>query len=327
MARTDEKAEQTLILLQQKKSVENVIDQLCLDENEWYRVSSKAYALHLKKARKQCKEDEKNSHVACTSNDEIKDLIKLNNDMANFALSLPIIATMADYERVKMFLEDMPKNETILLALVEEITMSPRIRALQKKGRFEHFQPFIEFVDFIEAATLCYFRGNYISSYLTLVPIVEGIMLRWLGYYGQGKKPDFETLRKFFSKSYTRQPCPGNPLFHEVYTKVCDKIVNEHLYKPSDQGQSYANFNRHLAVHLLGSSQFTTKENCIRLFLLIDTMTELYHYETHCSDPRFYLTNEQIREEYQIYTQLLSEQVIMNTPEKKLWKSFEIRSS
>lgn len=321
MARTEEKAEQTLILLQQKKSVGNVIEQLCLDDNEWYRVSSKAYALHLKKARKQRKEDEKKLHVSCTSNDKIKDIIKLNNDMADLALSLPTVATMADYERVQILLEDMPKNETALLTLVEEITMSPRMRALQKKGRFEHFQPFIEFVDFIEAATLCYFRGNYISSYLTLVPIAEGIILRWLGYSGQGKKPDFETLRKFFSKSHTRQPCPGNPLFHEVYTKVCDKIFNEHLYKPSDQGQAYANFNRHLAVHLLDNSQFTTKENCIRLFLLIDTMTELYHYETYCSDPMFYLTREQIQQEYQIYTQLLTEQAMINTPEKKLLKS------
>ena len=69
------------------------------------------------------------------------------------------------------------------------------------------------------------------------------------------------------------------------------------------------------------SSQFTTKENCIRLFLLIDTMTELYHYETYCSDPRFYLTWEQIQQEYQIYTQLLTEQAMINTPEKKLLKS------
>ena len=62
MARTEEKAEQTLILLQQNKSVKNVIEQLCLNDNEWYRVSSKAYALHLKKAHKQRKEDEK-SHM------------------------------------------------------------------------------------------------------------------------------------------------------------------------------------------------------------------------------------------------------------------------
>ncbi|MCT7567024.1 hypothetical protein [Aliarcobacter butzleri] len=321
MARTEEKAKQTLILLQQNNSVKNVIEQLCSDENEWHRVSSKAYALHLKKARKQLKEDEKKSHVICTSNDEIKDIIKLNSYMADFALSFPTIATMTDYKRVQILLEDMPNNETTLLALVEEITMNPRIRALQKKGRFEHFQPFIEFVDFIEAATLCYFRGNYISSYLTLVPIAEGIILRWLGYSGQGKKPDFETIRKFFSNSHTRQPCPSNPLFHEVYTKVCDKIFNEHLYKPSEQGQAYANFNRHLAAHLLDSSQFTTKENCIRLFLLIDTMTELYYYETYCSDPRFYLTEEHILQEFQIYKQLLTEQVMLNTPEKKLLKS------
>lgn len=318
MAKTEEKAKQALILLQQKNSVANVIAQLCLDNNEWYRVSSKAYALHLKEARKQLKEDEKNPNMSCTSSDEIQDIIKLNHAMADLALSLPTIATMADYKKAQMLLGDISKNEVALLALVEEITMNPRIRALQKKGRFEHFQPFVEFINLIEAATLCYFRGNYISSYLTLIPIAEGIILRWLGYSGQGKKPDFETLRQFFSKSYIRQPCPGNPLFHEVYTKVCDKIFNEHLYKPSEQGHAYANFNRHLAAHLLNSSQFTTKENCIRLFLLIDTMTELYYYETNCTDPRFYLTEKQIQQEYQIYTQLFIKHATTTTPEKKL---------
>lgn len=225
---------------------------------------------------------------------------------------------MAEFKQVKQLLQNMPENEHRLIEIVENSVLDPRIRALQKKGRFEHFAAFKSFVRLIEAATISYYRENYFSSYLTLLPVAEGIILRWSGYSGQGNKPEFEVIRKFFSKSYARQPCPGNPLFHDVFIKACDKIINEHLYKPSQRGVAYANFNRHLAAHLLDDSQFATKENCIRLFLLIDIMTELYLYETYCGDPRFNLTGEEIALEYSIYQTIKAESKLVSTPEKSL---------
>lgn len=188
----------------------------------------------------------------------------------------------------------------------------------KKKGRFERFSAFKIFVHLIEAATICFYRENYFSSFLTLLPVVEGIILRWSGYSGNGDKPEFEEIRKFFSKSHTRQPCPGNPLFYDVFAKACDKIINEHLYKPSQRGVAHANFNRHLATHLLNDSQFATKENCIRLFLLIDIMTELFLYETYCSDPRINLSDDEIDLEYKIYQMIKAESNSASTPEKAL---------
>lgn len=76
--------------------------------------------------------------------------------------------------------------------------------------------------------------------------------------------------------------------------KACDKILNRHFYKPTASGSSYANFNRHVASHLLDDSPFATKENCIRLFILLDAMTEIYLYESRDHDPRFNLSQEEI---------------------------------
>jgi hypothetical protein len=137
--------------------------------------------------------------------------------------------------------------------------MHPKIRVMQKKGRFEEFEYFKKFVPLIDAATLSFYRINFISSYLTLTPIIEGIIIRWMGYSDGDEKPEFEDIRKFFKNSHRRQPCPSNILFHDIYKKACDKILNQHFYRPSDRGSFYANFNRHVASHLLNDNQFATK--------------------------------------------------------------------
>lgn len=316
--KTLDKANEILRLIKSRTPINEVRAKVCSDDQDWFRASAKAYSLHLENARKERKYDEKNPHVSCTSNDEIKEIIALNHKLADYALTVPTLASMHDFRNLEQLSIGMPSNEHKVISIIEECTMSPRIRALQKKGRLETFKIFKEFSRLIDAATLSYYRQNYFSAYLTLVPVIEGILLRWLGFQGNGKKPEFEDLRKFFRNSHARQPCPGNPLFHEVYIKACDKVITEHLFKPSEIGDAYSNFNRHLAAHLLRDSPFATKENCIRLFLLIDVMTEIYYYETFCKDHRFSLKKEAFAVDWEIYESLVQNQSLTFSPERAL---------
>lgn len=292
--------------------------EVATDDGEWFRISAKTYSLHLQAARKQRKEDAKKRNVAATSNEEIGEILELNEKLGAYAVCLPTLATKSDVRASLLLLPGMPQAENQLLLLIENMTLEPRIRALQNIGRIRHFAAFKEFARFVEAATLCYYRGNYASSYLTLVPVIEGIILRWSGYQGVGEKPDFEEIRKFFGNPHVRQPCPGNPLFHDVFCKACDKIINDHLYQPSQCGTAYAEFNRHQASHLLRDTTFATRENCIRLFLLLDTMAEIYIYETYCPDPRWDLKDEDTRREVTLYTALRIQTALGNTPENAL---------
>ncbi|MBP1471411.1 hypothetical protein J8Z78_12120 [Acinetobacter nosocomialis] len=241
--------------------------------------------------------------------------MQLNNQLLEYALVLPSTVTLTDVLNIQELISDMPANEHKIIDAFASIIMDPIIRARQKKGRFEHFPPFKSFVHIIESAVISYYRGNFIGSYLTLIPVVEGVMLRWLGYFGTGKKPTFPDLKTFFSNSYQRQPCPGNVLFHDVFSKACDKLLTEHLFKDSQEGDAYSNFNRHLASHLLSDSQFATRENCVRLFLFVDLMSELYLYETYCSDPRFYLSGEDVSLELNEYLKLMAQ---LHSPERVL---------
>ncbi|MEN3756157.1 hypothetical protein ABDZ57_04920 [Aeromonas veronii] len=320
MPKTIDKAKRVVDFISNGGTVCEIKDVEAIDDSAWHRISSKAYDLHLIDSRKKRAEDEKKENVSCTSNDEIKEILLLSSELADYALSLPSVSTMNDFKTLQKLMLKMPLNEHKVIDIIERITMSPKIRALQKKGRFEHFSVFKEFSTIIDAAVISYYRKNYISSYLTLVPVIEGILLRWLGYSGVGKKPEFEDLRNFFSNSHVRQPCPGNALFYDIYIKACDKLLKEHLYKPSDKGSAYSNFNRHLAAHLLSDSEFATQDNCVRLFNMIDVMTEIFYYETHCNDPRFSLKRGEISLELENYEKLISQSYNpqLRTPEQVL---------
>lgn len=318
--KTVDKARAAIARIKAHDPVSKVRDDLSSDASDWFRISAKAYALHLKEARKERDEVQKKPHVAATPNEVIDEILAINEGLSRVALCIPAISTLSDVNAVKLLMKEMPASERLLLSLVETMTLEPRIRALQNIGRIRQFKIFKEFAHIVEAATVSYYRGNYVSSYLTLVPVIEGLILRWSGYTGRGEKPEFEEIRRFFSISHVRQPCPSVPLFHNVFAKACHRIINDHLYKPSGYGTAHSEFNRHQASHLLRDSDFATRENCIRLFLLLDLMAEIYRYETWCDDPRWYLEDSDISKEVSLYSAMLASSHSGVSPESLLLK-------
>lgn len=307
MSKTIDKAKRVLQALINNESIEQIKKKEAKDDDDWGRISKKAYDLNLKNESKHRQIEERTIGISCTPVNEINELLELNKSLLNYALCIPTIVTKADVKKIRFLITGMPNNEHEIISFLSNIIMDPRIRALQKKGRFEVLFPFKEFSLIIESATISYYRENYIASYLTLIPVIEGVISRWIGFSGQGEKPEFKQLKIFFRASYTRQPKPGNPLFYDIFYQACDRLLTNHFYKPSTEGDAYSNFNRHLAAHFLNDSTFATKENCIRLFLLLDTMTEVYIYEKYVTDERFSLEQNDIEKELTLYCLILKE--------------------
>jgi hypothetical protein len=301
MSQSKLEAQKIIDLIKQGKTIQSLRTDDYPDATQWHNFSAKAYELNLRVARKERKILEQKRPHAATSNKDIEAMIALNEQLADYALLLPIYSTMGDFDQVSKFAPNLPASEADIMDHIGLFTMDFNRRVHQKIGRFEHFFYFKTFSKLIDAAVLCYYRMNFISCYLTLVPVIEGIIIRWMGYSESDAKPEFEDIRKFFRHSHVRQPSPGNILFHQVYVKACDKILNEHFYRPTTNGNSYANFNRHIASHLLNDSQFATRQNCMRLFLLLDTMTEIYYYESHEPDPRFSLSKEEVTPDFELF--------------------------
>lgn len=318
MASVDIRAQQALQLLQNGDSVNIVKITMGLDDAAWRPVAEAVYVLVLDEARRQRAVDESRGHKGVTSRAQLTDIVILRELLADHAILMLPEATSSDVQLLQQAAQHLPASAGAILQAVGVKTMEPQFRAQQKKGRFEKLPPFQEFTKLLDAATLSYYRQNYISAYFNLVPIIEGILLRWMGYPGLSKKPGFKELQSFFKHSGRRQPNPHNPLFHEIFSKGCDKVLTEHLYLDTTAGTAYDNFNRHLALHLLDTAEFATQENCIRLFLLIDTMTYIYVYESRQNDDRFYLRAEDIAADTQQYLAALEQGAALGTPEKSL---------
>ncbi|HEX8326081.1 MAG TPA: hypothetical protein VF629_00985 [Hymenobacter sp.] len=297
--------------LQTSKSVADVKADLAInDSTMWSKVSALVYEKAKVAARKERDQDAQRPHVSTTSNAEIMDLLALNEQLAGYALLAPPTMTTAEFRRIGLLAAELPASEATILTYLDSIITSPRMCAILKQG-FEYCPAFQSFSTLVEAAIIAYYQENYTSAFLTLVPVVEGLILRWNGFDGTGPepKPEFEAIRKFVGNSYLRQPNPGNVLFHDVYVKASQAILTKHLYLNSETGSAYANFSRHLAAHLLSNEAFATQPNCVRLFILLDALLKVYTYETKpAKDPRFDVDEPMLQRDVLRYQLVIAQQ-------------------
>ena len=116
--------------------------------------------------------------------------IQVNESLVNYAMFLSILTTKPELKQIKEWTTELPDSESKIIKLIADseskiikligrVTMHPKYRVLQKKGRIEKLEHFNVFTHLIDAALFSYYRSNFISSDLTLVPIVEGILIRW----------------------------------------------------------------------------------------------------------------------------------------------------
>jgi hypothetical protein len=320
MGKTEERARDIIRHLTVDRKKVDEVKAFYPDEQDWNRVSSKAYMMYLDEARRQRELDVKKPHVSATPNSTIMEMIELNELLSQYAVGLPVTVTTYELNAIAELAKGLPDTEEKLFERIEPVTMSPNFRARQKNGRFKHYEVFKEFEMVIDAALICFYRRNYISCFLTLAPVIEGVLLRWLRYNPATEKINFENYRSFFKRGSMRNPCPGNVLFYDVFSKLCDNILNKHLYQPTTNGVSYGDFNRHNALHLLKSPEFGTKNNCIRLFMLIDFMTEIYYYEESLTDPRVSLKAQDFDADLVIYANLIIDQKLSQSAEHTLLK-------
>lgn len=317
MGKTEEKARVVIHKLIKEGKPLNEVKSMYPGDQEWFAISNKAYLIRLEEEKKRNKENETKPHVSSTPNATITEIIVINEKLSDYGLGTPISATTPEFELLKNLTAALPSSENSIIEAIARFNMHPKWRAMQKQRRFRHYMAFKEFDKIIDAALLCYYRENYVSCFLTLAPVIEGVLLRWMNYDGISEKPEFEDYRKFFKHGPMRQPCPDNILFHQVYSKVCDGILNKTIYKPTPRGAAHGDFNRHLALHLLKSSNFGTRANCVRLFILLDYMTEIFCYEEKIDNP-FSFHSSQLNGDIDIYGNLLVDQQLLQSAEKQL---------
>ncbi|MFD3156669.1 hypothetical protein ACFIJ5_07375 [Haloimpatiens sp. FM7330] len=169
---------------------------------------------------------------------------------------------------------------------------NPWQRAYQIEYRFKPSKIFNDFMKVIESATYDLMVGNYICSYISLVPVVEAVLREWAAEsYKEIKSVntdgDFSTfvfeknLVKYLKeKNGERQHNPKFQKWISNQIKYFDFMIKKVFYlnfKSSEKGLK-REFNRNRTLHLLENvdEPEVLRDNNTRIFLLLDIISELY---------------------------------------------------
>lgn len=172
------------------------------------------------------------------------------------------------------------------------MVINPWQRAYQIEYRFKPSKIFNRFLKVIESATYDLMIGNYICSYLSLVPVVEAVLREW-AYEKQNqikyknKYGDFSIFT--FSKNLVKylqeknRERHSNPNFNNWISnqiKYFDFMIRKIFYLRFDDSKEgiKREFNRNRTLHLLDNIEDVQvlRDNNIRIFLLLDIIVELY---------------------------------------------------
>lgn len=169
---------------------------------------------------------------------------------------------------------------------------NPWQRAYQIEYRFKPTIIFNDFMKVIESATYDLMIGNYICSYLSLVPVVEAILRKWSNEKSNeiksiNKKGDFD--RKIFEENLVKYLNEKNNELHtdiefqkwiSNQIKYFDFMIREVFYLSFNASQEGVKkeFNRNRTLHLLDNIEDVEvlRGNTTRIFLLLDIIAELY---------------------------------------------------
>jgi hypothetical protein len=246
----------------------------------------------------------------------------VNMALGPYALCVPSFATRPELNQINTLVTAPTVNTAALHRAVGDIVMQPRLRALQLVGRFMKLQPFDEFAYLVDSAAISFYRGNIPAAFMTVIPVIEGVLLRWQGYPGVlAAKPKFSDTLTFVTNTTTRQLYPLMPLFFDSWAAAAAGIIRDHLYRNTNAGPAVDYFNRHLALHLLEDQTFGTRENITRAFLLLDILSDLYICENHITDPRFGTKYDEEAGHFAAYKSALASQDSSDQPEKILAKT------
>ncbi len=306
--------------LNKNEKPENIIADIGLSNNEWYRVASIIY-------------NENKKYIK--PKPELEQLKKVNSILENYAFSFPRLGSIADLNELEQLLKNYTSNEEKINKLLVSTIMHPNMRALYYLNLYslpnigEYENPIFKFASIIESSIISFYRGNYISSYMTIIPVIEGFLLRWQGFPDIIQtKPSFEDSLKYVKNTYLRQPCPSLIGFIDSWSSTALNIMNNHLFKDTSSGKSNLDFNRHLVAHLLYDTSFSTVLNITRAFNLLDILFDIFINEKRLTsfwfDSKYGWHNTQKTDTYKIYKECLDYFLNNNTFEDYLRNSDNI---
>ncbi|MEN1985661.1 hypothetical protein [Paenibacillus hubeiensis] len=176
-----------------------------------------------------------------------------------------------------------------LANVFSKYVMNPANRALNMNSlimKAEHIKKFSHLVD---QAYMSLFRGEFISTIMILMPVIEGVLLSLYGYDSSSNKPnENQLLNKWAELEYNHdsKQFPHSFMFDE-YIRAFIDIWEQTIFNKHQTAKGNLFFNRHYISHLMGEGNFYTRNNAIKMVLLVDLLAYVMAI-SHGQHHRFY---------------------------------------
>lgn len=175
-------------------------------------------------------------------------------------------------------------NEMMFKGHVTAEVIIPWRRAYQTVYRYRELQIFKNLEFIIDCATIAWFEGNAVSAYLSLCPVIEGLLLRWQQEDSSG---EWRGAKKFIIDKVTEIKEDLNDTeLHDSWlilqSEALEHILKNVFYLSTDRECNndtviLNGFNRHLSLHMKNPTNWADcLINTARLFIVIDIIAELY---------------------------------------------------
>ncbi len=224
-------------------------------------------------------------------------VLTVNHKISNFGFC--VIAediSIDDLEKLEGICKDIDLNINYSIEEIEnienEIALAIKDNLLGTEKRAYNMSFLImktehicKFSHLIEQAYISFFREEYISTIMTLVPVVEGILLSVYGFESSEKnKPKVEKLlNKWAELQYTHNE-NIKPVMIDEYIRAFIDICQQTVFSAHESSEKNLYFNRHYIAHLMGCGKFYSRNNALKFIILVDLLAYVLSACSKASD-------------------------------------------
>lgn len=126
----------------------------------------------------------------------------------------------------------------------------------------------------IEQAFISLMRGEYISVIMILTPVLEGVLRSLSDFdFRVDNTDDRKLINNLCGLDYNNEIASmTHPYLFDEYVRCFVNIFNNVFYKEHQCAEENYYFNRHYILHLMGDGAFYTRDNAMKLIMLIDLL-------------------------------------------------------
>ena len=194
--------------------------------------------------------------------------------------------------------------------LLTDIIFHPLFRAFFVV-RAKELQYLKSFSHHLEKAILHYYKNDYFSAVLCLLPAVEGCLLSYFGWeFGQSRKPSINKLIEEIEKCRMQT---YDPVSYKMYSSALSIFLRNWIYSDtSTTDTTFSYLNRHYVLHGMGMGNYYSLSDVNRLIMFFDLLIEFLSIEERRRYVFIPENNKQIDDRSQYYFKFIESNIRKN---------------